>query len=95
VAPIQELESIDLVGRRRDGGVDLIIVASQPLDDATKTLGSIRQKVAYYLEVMDHPDFQAERKYPPRSQTKIILTCDHPIHPSAAGSRYGVPGPGW
>jgi hypothetical protein len=82
--PIQNLESVDLTGQRRDGGVDLVIVASQPLDDAAETLDSIRQKVACYLEVIDLPGFQAEMNYPPRSRTKIILRCDHPIHPRAA-----------
>ena len=82
--PIQDVESVDLIGKRRDGGVDLLIVASQPLDDAADTLNRIRRKVAYYLDVIDLPEFQAEMGLPPRDRTTVILRCDHPIHPRAA-----------
>ena len=41
--PIQELDSVDLAAKRNDGGVDLVIVASQPLDNAPETLQSIRK----------------------------------------------------
>jgi hypothetical protein len=82
--PIQDLENVDITGKRRDGGVDLVIVASQPLDDAPDTLSSIRRKVAYYLDVIDLAEFQAEMGYPPRDRISIILRCDHPIHPRAA-----------
>jgi hypothetical protein len=36
--PIQDLESVDIAGQRKDGGVDLAIIASQPLDDSADTL---------------------------------------------------------
>jgi len=81
--PIQNLDSIDVTGKRRDGGVDLVIVATQPLDDAPDTLNSIRHKVAYYLDVIDLPEFQADFDYPPRDRTTIIIDCDHPIHSQA------------
>lgn len=82
--PIQNVQSVDIVGRRNDGGVDLVIVASQPLDDGPETLAAIRGKVAYYLDVIDLPAFQEDLEYPPRDQTSIVLMCDHPIHPTAA-----------
>ena len=82
--PIQDFENVDITGKRRDGGVDLVIVASQPLDDAPDTLSSIRRKVAYYLDVIDLAEFQTEMGYPPRDRISIILRCDHPIHPRAA-----------
>lgn len=82
--PIQELESVDLTGKRRDGGVDLLIVVSQPLDGSADTLAAIRQKVAYYLDVIDLPEFQAEMGHPPRDRTPILFSRDFPIHPWAA-----------
>ena len=82
--PIQDLESVDLIGKRKDGGVDLTIVASQPLDGSADTLAAIRQKIAYYLDVIDLAEFQVEMGYPPRDRTSVILACDFPIHPSAA-----------
>jgi hypothetical protein len=81
--PIQELDSIDITGKRRDGGVDLVIIASQPLDDSAQTLESIRHKVERYLTVIGMEDFQAEMGHPPREKTAIIIACEHPIHPKA------------
>jgi hypothetical protein len=82
--PIQDVESVDITGKRKDGGVDLLIVVSQPLDGSPETLATIRQKVAYYLDVIDLPEFQAEMGHPPRDRTPVIFACDHPIHPRAA-----------
>ena len=81
--PIQELDSIDLTGKRRDGGVDLIIVASQPIDDSAKTLKSIRHKVQTYLTVVELEEFQAEMGDPPLDKTAILLLCEHLIHAKA------------
>lgn len=81
--PIQNFDSVDLTGKRRDGGVDLVIVASQPLDDSEETLASIRQKVETYLEVVDIDEFQSEMGHPPRNKTSIVIACDYPIHPAA------------
>jgi hypothetical protein len=81
--PIQELDSIDLTGQRRDGGIDLGIVASQPIDDSPETLESIRRKVQTYLTVIGREAFQAEMDHPPREKTAIIVICDHLIHPTA------------
>jgi hypothetical protein len=82
-APIQALQSIDIMGKRRDGGVDLIITASQPLDDTAEVLESIRRKVGTYLAVIDLDEFQTEMGHPPRDKTTIIISCEHPIHPTA------------
>jgi Domain of unknown function (DUF3806) len=81
--PIQELDSIDFIGKRPDGGVDLIITASQPIDDSTHTLGSIRHKVRTYLKAIGLDAFQAEMGHPPREKCAIILVCQHPIHAKA------------
>lgn len=81
--PIQSLDSIDIIGKRHDGGVDLAIVASQPLDNNPATLDCIRQKVTTYLHLIDSEDFQVELDFPPRDKTVIILACEHRIHPDA------------
>jgi hypothetical protein len=81
--PIQEPDSVDIAGKRRDGGVDLVIVASQPIDDSPETLKSIRHKVRTYLAVIDLEEFQAEMGNPPRDKVAIILACEDPVHPRA------------
>lgn len=82
--PIQEVDSVDMAGKRTDGGVDLVIVVSQPLDRSAETLAAIRQKVGYYLDVIDVPEFQADMGHPPRDRISIVLACNFPIHPDAA-----------
>jgi hypothetical protein len=81
--PIQNLDSVDVVGKRHDGTVELVIVASQPLDNSARTLDCISKKVDTYLETIGIDAFQTEMGYPPREKTVIILVCEHPIHPEA------------
>src|SRR5262245_48133852 len=81
--PIQSLDSIDITGKRHDGGVDLVIVASQPIDGSPQTLESIRRKVGTYLKAIGLEEFQAEMGHPPPGKTAIIIACEHPIHPKA------------
>src|SRR5688572_28780681 len=83
--PIQNLDSIDIIAKWKDEGIDLVIVASQPLDDSEETLASIRQKVRNYLHAIGQEDFQAELDYPPLESTRIVIACDQPIHPKALG----------
>jgi hypothetical protein len=82
--PIQNPQGIDLVGKRRDGGVDMGIVASGPLDDTPELLQVIRQKVELYLSVTARGDFQADMGHPTPEKISIILVCSHAIHPKAA-----------
>ena len=63
--------------------MDLIIVASQPIDDSPKTLKCIRRKVQTYLTVVELAEFQAEMGHPPLDKTAIILLCEHLIHAKA------------
>jgi Domain of unknown function (DUF3806) len=81
--PIQDLDSIDIVVKRKDGGLDLAIVATQPIDDSPETLESIRHKVYAYLTEIDQEEFQVEMGHPPRDKTVITIVCDCPIHPKA------------
>jgi hypothetical protein len=81
--PIQNLDSVDITGKRKDGGVDLVIAVSQPLDDSTDTLDRIRRKVCYYLDVIELEEFQVEMGHPLRDRTSVIIRCDFPIHPRA------------
>jgi hypothetical protein len=81
--PIQDLDSVDIAAKRRDGGVDLFIVASQPLDASPETLKSIRQKVNTYLETIELEEFLSEMGWPARESITIVLTCEYPIHPQA------------
>jgi hypothetical protein len=82
-APIQDPHSIDIVGLRRDGGLDLVICASQPIDDDPETLNTLRSKVRAYLREIDEPAFQEETGHRPPDKTSIVIACEYPIHPKA------------
>jgi hypothetical protein len=81
--PIQSLDSIDVIGKRNDGGVDLVIVASQPIDDSSETLEAVRRKIRNYLLAIGQEEFKAEIGDAPREKTAIIILCEHQIHPEA------------
>jgi hypothetical protein len=79
--PIQNLDSIDLVGRRKDGGVDLLIVASGPLDPSPATQQILLTKLQNYLEGLNTEAFQAEFQHPSPEMVRIIVSCDFDVHP--------------
>lgn len=82
--PIQNLDSIDAVMKRADnGGVDLLLVASQPIDDAPETLDALAKKLEGYLATIQEPEFLKEMGHPPANLIRILLTTQFPIHPEA------------
>jgi hypothetical protein len=48
-APIQDLESIDIVGEKNDGTIDLCIVASTYLDGSESHNHLLKQKIQVYV----------------------------------------------
>jgi hypothetical protein len=48
--PIQNVDSIDIVGLRNDAGIDLVVLCSGPLDGSAETLRALREKVRGYIE---------------------------------------------
>ena len=83
-APIQNLDSLDIVGKRRDGGVDLVIVVSQLLDGSDETMSLIRHKVRTYLDVTRNKEFQRDVGNPPRETITIVIKCPFTIDAKAA-----------
>lgn len=73
--PIQALDSIDLIGQRHDGGVDLAIVDSNPADASPETRELLRRKIAGYLQAINSDAFQEEYGFPPAEQTRIVVAC--------------------
>lgn len=77
--PIQDLDSIDIVGVRAAGGVDLVVVCSGPLDDSVPTQGLIRDKLQNYLNTALHPNFASVYPAAKQGPTRIVLACPHKI----------------
>jgi hypothetical protein len=73
--PLQDDGSIDIVGRRRDGGLDLIVVASGHLDGSLATQRVLKAKLQSYLDTLFAPEFQAEFGPPALERTSIVVSC--------------------
>ena len=73
--PIQNLDSVDLTGKRRDGGVDLFIVSSSHLDGSLPTQQLIKDKLETYLAALAHPEFRQEFGVPHPLRMAIVLAC--------------------
>jgi hypothetical protein len=78
-APIQNLDSFDIVGQRNDGGVDLVVVCSGPLDDSTRTQALLRGKVQNYLATAVHPNFANVYLAAKEGPVRIVVACPHGI----------------
>jgi len=53
--PIQNIDAFDVVGERQDGGVDLVVSCSGPLDSSPSTLElieifSFRASISYQMK---------------------------------------------
>ncbi len=73
--PIENVGNIDIVGARKDGGVDLFIVTTSRLNGDPATQQLLLAKIQSYLEQLNTPEFQAEFKHPPADKTLIVVNC--------------------
>ena len=81
-APIQNLDSIDIVGRRHDGGVDCVIVASGPLTNDPDILLLLRSKVEAYLGHINSQKFRDEFNNPLPEKTAIVVVSTVSVDPA-------------
>lgn len=85
-SPITNLDAFDVVGVRKDGGLDLVISCAGPLDSSADTAHALRTKIANYLhEVSEarNPTLFERYGLVPGSNVRIILSCAFPVHPEA------------
>src|ERR1700686_372677 len=73
--PIQNLDSVDITGQRREGGVDLVIVASSHLDGSLATQKLLTDKLETYIAVLNHPEFIGDFGVPHPDRAGIIIEC--------------------
>jgi hypothetical protein len=73
--PIQDVEAIDVVGSRRDGGVDLVIVTSSHLEGSSETQKLLLAKIESYLAQINGHEFEAEFGTPSPERIRIIVNC--------------------
>jgi hypothetical protein len=81
--PIQNLDKLDIVGERMDGGLDLVIVASGPLDESPDTLHALRHKILNYLTEAGSPTLRSRYSIRSGAKIRIVVNCQHSISGAA------------
>ena len=82
--PIQALDSIDVLGRRKGGGADLVIIVSSFLDDIPEHEQLLRQKIQNYVDTIIADEFQEDFGNIANNPYSIILKCTVEPHPNMA-----------
>jgi hypothetical protein len=84
-SPIHDPDVIDLVGVRVDGGLDLAIVCSGPLDESDDTLRRLHQKIVAYLREIQSEPFRERFGASNAARVRIVVDCEHPVSTAAEG----------
>lgn len=74
-SPIKDLLTIDMIGRRKDGGVDLGIIVSGRLTGSKEDQQLLMDKVEAYLKAIKSEKFQRDFNNPPPRKIQILIKC--------------------
>jgi DNA-binding transcriptional LysR family regulator len=77
--PLSEADSLDIIGERREGGVDLLIVATGPLDSSNEVCRRLEEKLNTYLYAATHPNFAAVHPAAHSGRTRIFVSDAHAV----------------
>ena len=83
--PIQNLGNIDVLGVRKDGGVDLVVVASAPLDGSADTLSNLDRKIRGYIAEVGLKSFREQYPGAVPGKIRIQVVCEHSVDMAARG----------
>ena len=74
--PLAQLDSLDMVGKRRTGGADLVMLIDGPLKGDERSQERLLRKFDNYLGFIGSPDFAAEFGAPDPATTGIVVRID-------------------
>ena len=83
---IQNLDKFDVVGVRKDGGIDLVISCDGPIDDSSETLLALECKIRNYVKEVEEarePTFFERYECKPDAPITIFVSCTFDIHAKA------------
>jgi hypothetical protein len=75
--PIQNINAFDVVGQRKEGGVDLVVSCTGPLDSSPATLELIERKIVAYLVTIAHANFARTCRAAERGPVRIFISCKY------------------
>ncbi|MFC5524115.1 hypothetical protein ACFPPA_00010 [Rhodanobacter ginsengisoli] len=71
-SPIADIDLFDIIGVRKDGGIDTVVACSGPLDNSAETLSRLARKVRGYLSAITGSDFIDQYG---KGQVRIFVSC--------------------
>jgi hypothetical protein len=77
--PIQNVDSIDVVGVRNDTGIALVVVCSAALDDSPETLTTLRAKVRGYIKAGCSESIWEAYPSANVGPVEIYISCEHSV----------------
>lgn len=70
---IENISNIDILGLRKDGGADLVIVSNGKLDNSAETQKLLLDKIENYLGYINSREFHIECPLATADNTYIVL----------------------
>ena len=70
---IYDVDKVDLMAKRNDGGLDMFIISSDEIDDSPDTQKLLLDKVDNYLGYVNSDEFVAEFPEVSKDKVKIIF----------------------
>jgi len=81
--PLTDDDTVDVVGVRKDGGIDMVVSAVGPIDDSPETLDLLRRKLQNYIAGATSEEFLRYYGRPLGTRVTIYISCAYPISPAA------------
>lgn len=70
---VENPQHIDIMGIRKDGGADLVMVSPEPLDESPEGQTLLLDKVETYLKYIRTPDFRRQCPAATAKNTHVVL----------------------
>ncbi len=70
---VENPQHIDILGARKDGGADLVMVSPEPLDESPEGQTLLLDKVETYLKYIHTPDFRKRCPTATPKNTHVVL----------------------
>jgi hypothetical protein len=78
-SPLTDPDNLDVIGERKDGGVDMVVSTAGPLDASDATCGRLREKLSAYLYAAVHPNFANVYPAAREGRVRIFVSDSHAI----------------
>jgi hypothetical protein len=78
-SPLSDPDNLDVIGERNDGGVDMLVVTTGPLDASDETCRRLMEKLNAYLYAAVHPNFANIYPAARDGRVRIFVSDSHAV----------------